>query len=134
MFADAQRVRQVVLNLLSNACKFTHNGEVTVRAYRTAESGAQPWTVIEVRDTGIGMSPEQIEKLFTEFVQADSSMTRRFGGTGLGLAISQRFCRMMGGAIDVRSELGVGSTFSIRLPTDPRPEPDGVDATSLASV
>ena len=134
MFADSQRVRQVVLNLLSNACKFTHNGEVSVRAYRMQEGDGPLWTVIEVRDSGIGMTPDQVEKLFTEFVQGDSSMTRRFGGTGLGLAISQRFCRMMGGAIEARSKLGVGSTFFIRLPTDPRPDPEPVAGAILAST
>ena len=116
-FADPQRVRQIVLNLLSNACKFTHDGQVTVRAFRQ-ELGTTQWTVIEISDTGIGMSPDQVERLFQEFVQADSSTTRRFGGTGLGLAISQRFCRLMGGGIEVRSELGFGSTFIVRLPSD----------------
>jgi len=134
MFADPQRVRQVVLNLLSNACKFTHKGEVLVRAYLTQDGDAPAMTVIEVRDTGIGMSAEQIEKLFTEFVQADSSMTRRYGGTGLGLAISQRFCRMMGGAIEVHSEPGTGSTFTVKLPSDPRQETAAMMGVALAAV
>jgi signal transduction histidine kinase len=96
MFADPQRVRQIVLNLLSNACKFTKEGEIAVRAYRERQ-GETIWTVMEIQDTGIGMSPDQLERVFEEFVQADSSTTRKFGGTGLGLAISQRFCRLMGG-------------------------------------
>jgi signal transduction histidine kinase len=118
---DDMRVRQVLLNLLSNACKFTLDGAVTVRAYAVAQDGAT-WGVIDIEDTGIGMSEEQIARLFREFVQADNSTTRRFGGTGLGLTISQRFCEAMGGSIAVRSEPGVGSTFTIRLPGANPPE------------
>ncbi|HZP79083.1 MAG TPA: response regulator [Pseudolabrys sp.] len=115
MRADETRVRQALLNLLSNANKFTEGGTVSVRAERRQQSGAD-WVTIAVTDTGIGMTPEQVGKLFREFSQADSSTTRKYGGTGLGLAISRRFCQLMHGDITVESELGKGSTFTIRLP------------------
>jgi PAS domain S-box-containing protein len=102
MQADSTRLRQVVLNLLSNACKFTENGEVTLEVLRDRADGGD-WITLRVSDTGIGMTPEQMDKLFEEFTQADSSMTRKFGGTGLGLAISRRLCRMMGGDITLTS-------------------------------
>ena len=113
--ADLTRVRQIVLNLLSNACKFTEGGEVRLLVDRQT-AGGRNWIRFAVTDTGIGMTPEQQDKLFQEFSQADSSTTRKYGGTGLGLAISQRLCRMMGGDIEVTSEPGVGSTFVARLP------------------
>lgn len=112
---DPRRVRQVLFNLLSNACKFTESGEVTARAYRLRHAEGV-WLVFEVEDTGIGMSPEQMGRIFHEFTQADSSTTRRFGGTGLGLAITERLCRMMHGSVEAQSEEGVGSTFTVRLP------------------
>ncbi len=116
MYADLTKVRQSLFNLLSNASKFTHNGTVTMDIAReTAADG--DWMLFHVSDSGIGMTQEQIEKLFEAFTQADSSTTRKFGGTGLGLAISRRFCRMMGGDITVESEMGKGSTFTVRLPT-----------------
>jgi CheY-like chemotaxis protein/anti-sigma regulatory factor (Ser/Thr protein kinase) len=115
MQADQTRVKQALLNLLSNANKFTERGTVTVRAERHRESG-RDWITMAVSDTGIGMTPEQMGKLFQDFSQADSSTTRKYGGTGLGLAISRRFCQMLGGDITVESELGRGSTFTIRLP------------------
>jgi signal transduction histidine kinase len=115
MHADPLRVRQVVLNLLSNACKFTEQGEVTLAAAPDRVDGAD-WLKITVADTGIGMTPEQTEKLFEEFIQADASMSRKYGGTGLGLAISRRLCRMMGGDIGLTSAPGVGTTFTVRLP------------------
>jgi signal transduction histidine kinase len=114
--ADQTRFRQALLNLASNANKFTENGIVTIAA-REQLSNGRDWITIAVTDTGIGMSPEQMEKLFQEFSQAHSSITAsRYGGTGLGLAISRRFCQMMGGDITVASEVGSGSTFTIRLP------------------
>ena len=113
--ADPMRLRQVVLNLLSNACKFTRNGTVVLRAARIVGSDGD-WVTITVQDTGIGMTEEQIGKLFQEFTQADSSTTRKYGGTGLGLAISRRLCRLMGGDIDVQSVAGIGSTFTVTLP------------------
>ena len=115
MHADQMRVRQALLNLLSNANKFTERGTVTINARQQDENG-QSWITIAVTDSGIGMTAEQMGKLFQEFSQADSSTTRKYGGTGLGLAISRRFCQMMGGDISVESEPGRGSTFTIRLP------------------
>ncbi|MBS0411571.1 MAG: response regulator, partial [Proteobacteria bacterium] len=108
---DALRVRQILYNLISNAVKFTAVGSVDVRL--AADDGG---LIFEVADTGIGMSPDQIEGLFNKFVQADSSTTRRFGGTGLGLSICRELCRAMGGRIAVESALGGGSTFTVRLP------------------
>ncbi len=115
MRGDQTRIRQALLNLASNATKFTESGTVTIRAQRTTEDG-RPWVTMAVSDTGIGMTREQMGRLFQEFVQADASTTRKYGGTGLGLAISRRFCQMMGGDITVESELGRGSTFTLRLP------------------
>jgi GAF domain-containing protein/CheY-like chemotaxis protein/anti-sigma regulatory factor (Ser/Thr protein kinase) len=117
MRADQTRIRQALLNLASNANKFTERGTVTIGARRGMEAGRE-WVTIAVTDTGIGLTPEQMGKLFQEFVQADASTTRKYGGTGLGLAISRRFCQMMGGDISVASELGRGSTFTIRLPAE----------------
>ena len=112
---DPMRLRQILLNLLSNACKFTKNGEV---ALTVAPRRIDGHNVVEfaVRDTGIGMTAEQQAKLFEEFTQAESSTARRFGGTGLGLAITRRLARMMGGDVSVTSEAGKGSVFTVRLP------------------
>lgn len=115
MQTDPVRLRQVLLNLLSNACKFTKGGTVTVKASRIVNRGGDTIT-IAVHDTGIGITKEQLDKLFQEFSQADSTTTRKFGGTGLGLAISRRLCRVMGGDITVQSLVGVGSTFTVSLP------------------
>ena len=113
--ADQTRFRQALLNLASNANKFTEKGTVSIAAHPSRLDG-RDWISIAVADTGIGMTPEQMGKLFQEFSQADASTTRKYGGTGLGLAISKRFCEMMGGDITVESEPGRGSTFTIRLP------------------
>jgi two-component system, NtrC family, sensor kinase len=115
LHADPMRLRQALLNLMSNANKFTERGTITVDARQAQEKGGD-WVTIGVSDTGIGMTPEQMGKLFQEFSQADASTTRKYGGTGLGLAISKRFCQMMGGDITVASKPGEGSTFTIRLP------------------
>jgi signal transduction histidine kinase/CheY-like chemotaxis protein/putative methionine-R-sulfoxide reductase with GAF domain len=115
MHADQTRFRQALLNLASNANKFTANGTVTIAARAQRLDGGDEIT-IAVTDTGIGMTEEQMGRLFQEFSQADASTTRKYGGTGLGLAISRHFCRMMGGDITVESQLGQGSTFTIRLP------------------
>ena len=116
MRGDPLRLRQIVLNLLSNACKFTERGTVTLEARRVPGDGTGDWITVSVADTGIGMTPEQIARLFQEFRQADTSITRKYGGTGLGLAISRRLCRMMGGDIVVESTLGQGSQFMLRIP------------------
>ena len=105
MRADQTRIRQALLNLASNANKFTEKGTVTIGARRGIEAGRE-WVTMAVTDTGIGLTPEQMGKLFQDFVQADASTTRKYGGTGLGLAISRRFCQMMGGDITVASEPG----------------------------
>jgi signal transduction histidine kinase/CheY-like chemotaxis protein len=113
--ADQMRLRQALLNLLSNANKFTERGTITIEAQEGQEDG-RDWINIAVADTGIGMTSEQMSRLFQEFSQADASTTRKYGGTGLGLAISKRFCQMMGGDITVESKPGAGSTFTMRLP------------------
>jgi signal transduction histidine kinase len=113
--ADQTKVRQVLLNLLSNACKFTENGTIIVDA-DVDRIDRFDWLVFRVCDTGIGMSPDQMTHLFEHFRQADASTTRKYGGTGLGLAISRTFCRMMGGDITLKSELGKGTTFRVELP------------------
>ena len=114
---DVTKVRQVLLNLLSNAAKFTEKGIVSVEVAREADVTGS-WVVFRIRDTGIGMTPEQTAKLFQAFTQADGSTMRKYGGTGLGLALSRKFCIMMGGDINVESEAGKGSTFVVRLPGD----------------
>lgn len=133
--SDLTKVRQILFNLLSNAAKFTHDGTVTLRIrmedsmcgqYAAAADGSATvhqvrtttMLLIEVADTGIGMTGEQLQKLFQEFVQGDASTTRKYGGTGLGLALCQRLATLMGGTIGVESEPGVGSTFQVRLPVD----------------
>ena len=115
MHADQTRFRQSLLNLASNANKFTEKGTITIAARQGQDSG-RDWITLAVADTGIGMTPEQMGKLFQEFSQASSRTASKYGGTGLGLAISRHFCRMMGGDITVESEPGKGSTFTIRLP------------------
>ncbi len=112
---DALRLRQILLNLLSNACKFTKNGEVSLRVIPTF-TDEQRWLDFVVTDSGIGMTPDQLDRLFQEFTQGDQSTARRYGGTGLGLAITRRLCRMMGGDVTVTSEIGKGSSFVVRLP------------------
>jgi PAS domain S-box-containing protein len=114
MHADLIKVRQSLFNLLSNACKFTEGGMIRLEVVR--EGSTDGWFTFAVADTGIGMTPEHLGKLFQPFSQVDPSATRRFGGTGLGLAITRHFCEAMGGDIVVESKPGVGSTFSIRLP------------------
>ncbi|GEM_PF-983128 len=123
MRADLTKVRQALLNLLSNANKFTENGTIQLVVSRdsSAATGHGPATdtlAFSITDTGIGMTAEQISRLFQAFTQADSSTTRKYGGTGLGLAITKQFCEMMGGSVAVQSELGKGSTFTVRLPAE----------------
>jgi signal transduction histidine kinase len=128
------KVYQVLFNLLSNATKFTKHGTITLAVTRparaewselhaacapNADRSMQPtdWLAFRVSDSGIGMTPEQMRKLFQPFTQAAASTTRRYGGTGLGLAISRHFCRLMGGDITVESTPGQGSTFTVFLPS-----------------
>ncbi|HEV2129833.1 MAG TPA: response regulator [Longimicrobiaceae bacterium] len=116
MRADSTKVRQILLNLLSNAGKFTEQGTITLSAEREKDAQGGEWILFQVSDTGIGMTPEQLTQLFTPFTQADASTTRRYGGTGLGLTISKHFAEMMGGTITVESEPGMGTTFTVHLP------------------
>jgi signal transduction histidine kinase len=120
METDVTKLRQSLFNLLSNAAKFTKAGTIWLDVAREAapEHGGGDRLTFSVRDSGIGMTPEQIAKLFQPFTQADASTTRKYGGTGLGLTITQRFCRMMGGDITVSSVPGEGSTFTIELPAE----------------
>ncbi|HAT35604.1 MAG TPA: hybrid sensor histidine kinase/response regulator [Rhodospirillaceae bacterium] len=112
MHSDLTKIRQSLFNLLSNACKFTENGRVTL----SIKNSGSDTVLFDVIDTGIGMTPAQAEAVFGEFQQADSSTTREYGGTGLGLAISRDFCRLLGGALTVQSEVGKGSTFTMTMP------------------
>jgi signal transduction histidine kinase/CheY-like chemotaxis protein len=136
---DQMRLRQILLNLISNACKFTERGTVTVSIEQTQSNGSGG-IAVAVADSGIGMTPEQVAKLFTEFTQADSSTTRKYGGTGLGLAISRRLVEMMGGTISVESTLGQGSTFRLWLPavstrgSDPDSDATMADAATGQAV
>jgi signal transduction histidine kinase/CheY-like chemotaxis protein len=115
MRADATKVRQILFNLMSNACKFTDHGTIALDVSQSAMEG-QEWIRFRVKDTGIGISAKQQEKLFQEFTQADATISRKYGGTGLGLAISYRFVQMMKGRISVESQEGHGSTFTVYLP------------------
>jgi PAS domain S-box-containing protein len=116
MYADLTRVRQILLNLLSNAAKFTQQGRITFTVTRDTAFDGTERVCFRVADTGIGMTPEQLQKLFRPFSQADTSIARKYGGTGLGLALSSRYCWMMGGEINVESEFERGSTFTVHLP------------------
>ena len=115
LHADLTRVRQILFNLLSNAAKFTQRGRVGLTVSPRRADG-RDWIELAVSDTGIGLAPEQQRRLFQSFTQADASTSRKYGGTGLGLVISRRFAQMMGGDIQVASELGRGSLFTVRLP------------------
>lgn len=115
MYSDPIRIRQIMLNLLNNAAKFTNEGVVTLRVEQEMRAHKQ-WIIFIVKDTGIGISRKQQDKLFQAFVQIDNSATRKYDGSGLGLAITQRFCQLMGGSIVVDSELGNGSQFMVKLP------------------
>ena len=115
MYADPLKFRQCLLNLLSNACKFTNEGTISVEVGRRFTDGRE-WFEWTVKDTGVGIPPEQMHKLFKSFSQVDSSSTRKHGGTGLGLAISRHLCRLMGGDILAESAPGAGSKFTILVP------------------
>jgi signal transduction histidine kinase/CheY-like chemotaxis protein/HAMP domain-containing protein len=126
---DRTKVKQCLLNVLSNASKFTQNGKLTLAIERTDRATVQ----MTISDTGIGMSPEQLGRLFQAFNQADASTTKKFGGTGLGLAITRHFCRLLGGDISVASQVGEGSTFTIVIP-DQAAGPPQPEATSELST
>ncbi|HEX2188161.1 MAG TPA: histidine kinase N-terminal 7TM domain-containing protein [Longimicrobiaceae bacterium] len=136
VLADRVRLRQVLLNLVANAVKFTESGSVWIEGRCAGAVGEAGEASFRVRDTGIGITPEQMERLFQPFVQADPSTTRRYGGTGLGLAIAERFCRLMGGHISVESEPDAGSAFTVSVPVRriaaaPEPEVAGAGASVL---
>ena len=115
VMADPLKLRQCLLNLMSNAVKFTHNGAVDLVVVREL-LGEHPFVRFDIRDTGIGIAPDQVQNIFEPFAQADTSITRRFGGTGLGLAITRKLARTMGGDITLVSAPGEGSTFTLRIP------------------
>jgi signal transduction histidine kinase len=112
---DPLKLRQAVLNLLSNAAKFTSHGVITLKVLTKDHEGKKR-LIIEVHDTGIGMSQESLGRIFKDFSQAERDTTQKFGGTGLGLVLTQRFCNMIGGTIHVRSRLAEGSVFTIDIP------------------
>ena len=114
IYSDPTKVRQILINLLGNAAKFTEGGALTLEVTCEGES----LVMFTVTDTGIGMTHEQLANLFEPFVQVDGTTTRRYGGTGLGLALTRHYCQLLGGTIEVRSALGVGSTFTVRLPAE----------------
>jgi|GEM_PF-2782669 signal transduction histidine kinase/CheY-like chemotaxis protein len=116
MMGDNNRMRQILVNLVGNAIKFTAGGEVRLRGRCVPDAAGRDWLEVAVIDTGIGIAADALAGLFDPFTQADASITRRFGGTGLGLAISRRFARCLGGDVEVQSTLGVGSSFTLRLP------------------
>ncbi|MEZ0369520.1 MAG: sensor histidine kinase, partial [Candidatus Sericytochromatia bacterium] len=134
MWSDPVKIRQGLLNLLSNAAKFTHTGTVTLEALReTGESG--DWILFCITDTGIGIAPEQMGRLFEPFTQADPSTTRQYGGTGLGLALTRHFCYLLNGEVTVSSVPGQGSSFTMRLPAVWQlPEPAGTAAEALQTT
>ena len=133
LHADQMKVRQMLLNLVSNASKFTKDGVVALSVDREVVLKGQDVFVFRVRDTGIGMSPEQLSRLFQPFMQAESSTTKRFGGTGLGLAITKHLAEMMSGTVTVESELGRGTTFTLRLPNSPLSQDQATDSTGVVS-
>jgi signal transduction histidine kinase len=129
---DGRRVRQILLNLVGNALKFTQQGFVRIEATIDADESGARWLRLAVRDSGIGIDGEALSRLFTEFTQADTSTTRRFGGTGLGLAISRRLATLMGGSVLAASAPGVGSTFTLVLPAVAAAEPESADGPAAA--
>ena len=137
MKADLTKVRQILFNLISNAAKFTTAGTVMLTVNRERRTDGE-WLAFLVEDTGLGMTPQEMETIFQDFVQVDTSTTRRFGGTGLGLVVTQRFCEMMGGEITVESASGKGSQFTVHLPAEPRNDtpsiPPGVPERKVPSV
>ena len=131
---DATKLKQSLINLLSNAAKFTKDGTITLRLSRRQEADGPPSVTFSVADSGIGMSEEQLGRLFQAFTQADASTTRNFGGTGLGLVITRHFCEMLGGTIEVTSTPGQGSTFTITLPDRREKAEAAIRARATAAV
>lgn len=127
MSSDITKVRQILFNLIGNANKFTQNGTIVVRVQREMGDNSEEWIIINVSDSGIGMTEDQVKHLFTPFSQADSSTTRRYGGTGLGLAISRQLCRLLGGDISAYSQVNKGSTFVAKLPAATKRTPIPVE-------
>ncbi|WP_295413576.1 response regulator [uncultured Thiodictyon sp.] len=140
VLGDPTRLRQILTNVLGNAVKFTHQGEVLLHVSECAEAAAPVTLCFAISDTGIGMTPQQRERLFTPFVQADGSTTRRFGGSGLGLTISKNLVELMGGTLEVESTMDQGSRFLIRIPFPPQtdtgtpPAADGLDGRRMLAV
>lgn len=137
--SDPTRLRQVITNLVGNAIKFTESGSVSIvtsllKTPSNSLEGYDPIVRVDIIDTGIGMTPDQQAKIFDSFVQADSSTTRKFGGTGLGLSISRRLAEAMGGSLTVHSEVGIGSTFRVELPTSIASLQDMVSPEELARL
>jgi PAS domain S-box-containing protein len=141
-YQDITKLRQSLLNMLSNAAKFTHAGTITLWAERKSHANAD-WLTFSVSDTGIGIPADKLDHVFEEFSQADTSTTRDYGGTGLGLAISRRFCQMLGGDLTVASQVGAGSTFTIQLPAvlpgaeapqEEAPQPNTEDVKASSDV
>jgi len=131
MHADALKLRQILFNLLGNACKFTSDGKVELDVAHATTTAGEPGIQFTVRDSGIGMTPEQCAKLFQPFTQAESSTSRKFGGTGLGLSITKSFAELMGGSVRVESEQGKGSAFIVTLPLKVRDLPQEGSEGSL---
>jgi signal transduction histidine kinase len=119
VWADPDRARQALLNVLSNASKFTQGGSLTLHADREQAADGQQWLAVRVSDTGVGMTPEELRRASAPFWQADPSTTRRHGGAGLGLALAERLCALMGGGLVTQSEPGLGTVCTIRLPAAP---------------
>jgi two-component system sensor histidine kinase/response regulator len=134
VLGDPQRLRQVLTNLIGNAVKFTHKGEIVIEVFPLALQNGRALLSFEVRDTGIGMAPEIVSQLFEPFVQADDSSTRNYGGMGLGLAIVRRLVTLMGGRIEVSSRPGGGSAFSFSVPFDAIYDAEDVASTSRVST
>ena len=131
--SDLTKVRQTLFNLISNAAKFTHEGQITLRVTRDTDATGGEWVAFEVSDTGIGIPAQKMDELFEEFTQADVSTTRKYGGTGLGLAITRRFCELLGGSIECESEEGKGSTFTVRLPAQAPEQPRAKQPSAVAA-
>ena len=133
VYCDPLRLRQIMLNLVGNASKFTENGLILLRVFRASRGGVE-WVYFTVEDEGIGMTKEQMSKLFQPFTQATSSTNKRYGGTGLGLAISQKLAQLMGGCIAVESVLGHGSAFTLSIPGHPASAPAASGNANFESV